>query len=71
MTRVFMTTDFDGYLKDKETGIIINTNHADYERFVQQKNQYKEYLQTKEDIANLQQEMLEMKRLLLEKAKNV
>lgn len=71
MTRVLMTTDYDGFYKDKETGLIINTNHADYDRFVQQKNQHKEYIKTKEDIANLQKEMLEMKRLLLEKTKNV
>jgi len=71
MTRVLMTTDYDGFYKDKETGLIINTNQSDYDRYVQQKNQHKEYIKTKEDIANLQQEMLEMKRLLLEKTNNV
>lgn len=71
MTRVLMTTDVTGYYKDKETGVIINTDMSDYERFIQQKNQHKEYLKTKEDIASLQKEMLEMKRLLLEKSKNV
>ena len=71
MTRELLTTDFSGFYKDKETGIVINTNHSDYDRFIQQKNQHKEYLKTKEDIASLQKEMLEMKRLLLEKDKNV
>lgn len=71
MTRILLTTDVIGYYKDKETGIVINTDLSDYDRFIQQKNQHKEYLKTKEDIASLQKEMLEMKRLLLEKDKNV
>lgn len=71
MTRILMKTNVDGFVKDKETGIVINTNYDDYDRYVQEKNQHKEYVQTKEDIANLQKEMLEMKRLLMEKTKNV
>lgn len=69
--KTLLNTNIDGYLKDSETGIVINTNHADYERYLQQKNQHKEYLKTKEDIAFLQREMLEMKKLLLKKDDNV
>lgn len=68
--RTLLNTNIDGYKKDQDTGIVINTNYDDYDRFVLQKNQHKEYLKTKEDIASLQKEMLEMKRLLLEKTKN-
>lgn len=71
MTGNFLKTDTAGYLKDQETGVVINTNKAEYDRFVSQKNQYKEYLKTKEDIASLQREMAEMKKLLMDKAKNV
>ena len=71
MTGNLLKTDTAGYLKDKDTGVIINTNLTDYEKFISQKNQHKEYLKTKEDIATLQREMTEMKRLLMERAKNV
>lgn len=70
MIRTYLNTNVEGYKKDKETGVVINTNYDDYARFVSQKNQYKEYLKTKEDIASLQTEMAELKRLLLEKTKN-
>jgi hypothetical protein len=71
MTRNLLKTDLEGYVKDEETGVVLNTDFSDYDRFVQQKNQHKEYLKTKQDIASLQQEMAELKRLLLEKTKNV
>ena len=70
MTRVLMNTDVDGYKKDKDTGVVVNTNQVDYDRFMQQKAQHKEYLKTKQDIASLQTEMVEIKRLLLEKINN-
>lgn len=63
-------TNFDGYMKDEETGVVINTNYAEYDRFLAQKNQYKEYVKTKEEIADLQTQMAELKKLLLEKIKN-
>jgi hypothetical protein len=70
MIRTYLNTNVEGYKKDKETGAIVNTNYDEYARFVSQKNQHKEYLKTKEDIASLQMEMAELKRLLLEKTKN-
>lgn len=69
--RSYLNTNIDGYLKDEETGVIVNTNLGDYERFVLQKRQHLEYLQTKDNITKLQEEMAELKRLLLEKTKNV
>jgi hypothetical protein len=70
MIRTYLNTNVEGYKKDKDTGIVINTNYDDYARFVLQKNQHKEYLKTKEDIASLQTEMAELKKLLMEKTKN-
>lgn len=70
MTRRLMKTDLDGFVKDQDTGAVINTDFSDYDRYVSQKNQHKEYLKTKNDIASLQEEMAELKRLLLEKTKN-
>lgn len=68
--RNLIKTDNSGYMKDKDTGVIVNTNDEDYQRFVAQKNQYKEHLKTKQEIASLQTEMAELKRLLLEKINN-
>ena len=70
MSRRLMKTDLDGFVKDQDTGAVINTDFSDYDRYVSQKNQHKEYLKTKNDIASLQEEMAELKRLLLEKTKN-
>lgn len=70
MSKNLTKTNFDGYMKDEETGAIINTNYAEYDRFVAQKNQYKEYLKTKEEITDLKAEMAELKRLFQEKIKN-
>jgi hypothetical protein len=70
MIRTYLNTNVEGYKKDKDTGIVVNTNYDDYSRFVLQKNQHKEYLKTKEDIASLQMEMAELKKLLMEKTKN-
>lgn len=70
MSRRLMKTDLDGFVKDPDTGAVINTDFSDYDRYVSQKNQHKEYLKTKNDIASLQEEMAELKRLLLEKTKN-
>jgi hypothetical protein len=70
MSRLLLKTDVSGYVKDEETGVVINTDFSDYDRYTSQKNQHKEYLKTKEDIAHLQTEMEELKKLLLEKAKN-
>lgn len=71
MTRNLLKTELEGYVKDEESGVILNTDFSDYDRFVAQKAQHKEYLKTKNDIASLQMEMAELKRLLLEKTKNV
>lgn len=71
MTRSLLKTQIDGYLKDQDSGSVINTNFDEYETFLAQKSQHKEYLKTKEDIASLQTEMAELKRLLVEKIKNV
>jgi len=71
MNRTLLKTEVDGYVKDEETGIVINTNYSDYDRYVSQRNQHKEYVKTRQDIASLQSEMVELKRLLLEKTKNV
>lgn len=71
MMRNLLKTELEGYVKDEESGAILNTDFSDYDRFVAQKTQYKEYLKTKNDIASLQMEMAELKRLLLEKTKNV
>lgn len=70
MTRNLLKTEIKGYFKDRDTGSVINTNFDEYEVFIAQKNQHKEYLKTKEDIASLQTEMAELKRLLVEKIKN-
>ena len=70
MTKRLLKTELDGFVKDEETGAVINTDFSDYDRFVSQKNQHKEYLKTKQDIVSLQMEMTELKRLLLEKTKN-
>lgn len=70
MSRRLMKTDLDGFVKDQDTGAVINTDFSDYDRYVSQKNQHKEYLKTKNDIASLQEEMAELKKLLLEKIKN-
>lgn len=70
MSRILLNTDSAGYLKDEDSGVIINTNYDEYESYVKQKTQYKEYLKTKQDIATLQTEMAELKRLLLEKINN-
>jgi|LakMenEpi03Aug12_release.lakeMendotaPanAssembly.Ray.scaffolds.fasta_scaffold207788_2 hypothetical protein len=70
MNRTLLKTEIKGYFKDEESGGVINTNFDEYDVFIAQKNQHKEYLKTKEDIASLQSEMVELKRLLVEKIKN-
>lgn len=70
MTKNLKKTDFDGYMKDEETGAVINTNFAEYDRFLAQKMQYKEYVRTKEEISDLKEQMAELKKLLLEKINN-
>lgn len=68
--RELTKTNIPGYYKDEETGFVVNTNHSEYDRFVMQKMQHMEYLKTKEQISSLQAEMIEIKRLLLEKKNN-
>lgn len=66
----FAKTNIPGYYKDETTGLIVNTNQAEYDTYVLQKMQHKEYIKTKEQIASLQAEMAEIRALLLEKRKN-
>lgn len=71
MSDSLVKTNLPGYYKDGETGAVINTNYTEYEKFLAQKNQYLEYLKTKRDISELKSELEELKKLLLEKVKNV
>lgn len=70
MTNHLLKTNIPGYYKDEKTGAILNNNDDEYHRFLSQKQQYKEYLKTKEEIASLRSEMAEIKRLFLEKINN-
>lgn len=70
MTRNLIKTDASGYMKDEKTGVIINTNYNEYEKYVLQKNQHKEYLRTKEELSEVKTQIEELKRLLLEKINN-
>lgn len=71
MSDKLVKTNIPGYYKNVETGVVINTDTAEYDRYVSQVNQHREYIKTKEDIRSLKLQMEEMKRLILEKAKNV
>lgn len=71
MTDKYLKTNISGYYKDRETGSIINTNYDEYERYLSQRNQHRDYVKTKQDIESLKEEMAEMKKLLMEKIKNV
>lgn len=68
--RDLVKTNIPGYYKDEDTGLVVNTNLNEYDRYVMQKIQHREYLKTKEQITSLQNEMAEIKRLLLENKNN-
>lgn len=63
-------TNIPGYYKDENSGLIVNTNETEYDRYVMQKIQHKEYMKTKEQITSLKNEMAEIKKLLLENRNN-
>lgn len=59
---------YDGLVRDVSTGAIVNTNTAEYNRYIKQKNaaleQRNEILQQKEEINNIRKEVSEIKDLL-------
>lgn len=71
MSNQLTKTDVNGYFRDEKTGAIINTNYTEYDRFIAQKNQHLEYVKTKKELSELKSEIEELKRLLLERVKDV
>ena len=56
--------DAPGYMKDKNTGVVINTNTAEYERILERRRHQKELSKVNNEVDSLKQELEEMKKLL-------
>ena len=56
--------DAPGYLKDKDTGVVINTNTAEYERILERRRHQKEMHEVNNEVNSLKEELEEMKKLL-------
>jgi hypothetical protein len=63
-------TNITGYYKDPDSGMVINMNETEYHSYLSQKNQYKEYRATLDQVSELKKELEEMKKLFMEKIKN-
>lgn len=63
-------TNIDGYYKDATSGVVINMNDAEYRTYLGQKQQYKEYKATLDQVTELKKELEEMKKLFMEKIQN-
>lgn len=70
MSLTLAKTNIPGYYKDEDTGGVINMNDEEYRIFLRQKNQYKEYKTTLDQVNELKKELEEMKKLFVEKLKN-
>lgn len=66
-----VSTNIKGWYKDPDTGMIINTNEEDFQRFEAQKAQLKEYKRTQKQITDVRKEMEELKQLVLRKINDV
>ena len=62
---MLVKTNIPGYLKDTDSGAVINTNEADFIRYQAQVNQRREYLKTQAELEDLRKQMQEMKELML------
>jgi hypothetical protein len=56
--------DAPGYMKDKNTGVVINTNTAEYERILERRRHQKQLSEVNNEVDSLKQELEEMKKLL-------
>jgi hypothetical protein len=59
-------TDQPGYLKDKLTGVIINTNDVDYQRILQSRVKQKESEELAERVGKLESGIDDIKSLLMQ-----
>lgn len=56
-------TNVEGYAKDVDTGVVINTNNNDYISYVQNRERSKKMRDVENDIAWLKKECAEIKEL--------
>ena len=70
----YKVKDHDNLVRDPHTGAIINTNSTDYEQYVTRRNvktnEHQKAQNMEEDLANLKNEIGEIKSLLKEIVSN-
>jgi len=57
-------TDHPDYEKDMNTGAVLNKNMGEYEEFKAKRTRGKEFLQLKNDIETLKEEVAELKKAI-------
>lgn len=60
----FVKTDMPGFVRDKQTGIIINNNIDQYKEFARQREKSKEYNNMKAELASMQQQIAKLTSLV-------
>jgi len=53
-------TDVEGFVKDKKTGAVLNTNTGEYTAYRKQKQFYREFNNMKSAIEDMQQQIIEL-----------
>lgn len=62
----YQKTNATGYIKDTQTGMVINTNNGEYEKIVAAREKESQRKSLEEDVRNMMVEMKELKSMFRE-----